>query len=103
MYFAVIHFPLHEADRLGQTPKHISGPEGVQGGVGMWGQTQCKVVEKFLETLAGRMKGHVLATGVTWMLNLKNSCRGEVQALLTLWGKHMEQVGQEVGYGPARP
>lgn len=36
--------------------------------------------------LVGRMKGQVLATGATWMLNLRNSCRGEVQALLMLWG-----------------
>lgn len=36
--------------------------------------------------LAGRMKGQVLTTGATWMLNLRSSCRGEVQALSTLWG-----------------
>lgn len=30
MYLAVIHFPLHEIDRLGQTPGHVPGPKGVQ-------------------------------------------------------------------------
>lgn len=30
MYLAVIHFPLHETDRLGQTTGHVLGPKGVQ-------------------------------------------------------------------------
>lgn len=40
MYLGVIHFSLHETDRLGKTPRHVPGPEGDQDGMGMCGQPQ---------------------------------------------------------------
>lgn len=40
MHLAVIPFPLCESDRLGSASKeHIPGPEGNQGGMGMYSQS----------------------------------------------------------------
>lgn len=94
----MIHFPLHETDRLGKAPRHVPGPEGDQDGMGMCAQSQRKVVEKLLESfmwvaqhlpLAGRMKGRVLGTEATWMLTLRTSCRGGGAGPFDPVGKHM--------------
>lgn len=40
MHLAVIPFPLRESDRLGSAFKeHVPGPEGDQGGMGMYSQS----------------------------------------------------------------
>lgn len=40
MHLAVIPFPLRESDRLGSASKeHVPGPEGDQGGMGIYSQS----------------------------------------------------------------